>query len=207
MRSDSRSSESSCLYSFREFTILVYGLRLIFLRNKRILGKIRYFSIIPLFSYLLFMKKLLFFLVFLLPASSFATPDYSSVESEIFSFQKGFISELRNTLQITSSGVMQSGDMRISASFDVPYFGSGKVSLSADRYSITVDRKTGDSEIDYRGRVSFDVHGIDRSYHYTTDTYTTKPKEFSGYVDFSLLLTQVGKDAYIKLGRLDGALS
>ena len=110
-----------------------------------------------MFSYLLFMKKILLLLAFLLPLSSFAATDYSAIESEIFAFQKGLVSEIRNTLAITSSGVMQSGDMRMSASFRIPYFGSGKVSLSADRYSITVDRKTGNSDIDYRGRVSFEV--------------------------------------------------
>lgn len=153
------------------------------------------------------LRYLFLLLAFLFPISSFAANDYSAIESEIFTFQKGFISQLKDTLQITSSGIMQTGDMRMSASFRIPYFGSGKVSLSADRYSVIVDRKTGNSDIDYRGRVSFEVKWTDTSYNYDTDTYVTKPKEFSGYVDFEVMLTQVGKDAYIKLGALDGALS
>lgn len=90
------------------------------------------------------MKLRYFFLLlaFLFPISSFAANDYSAVESEIFAFQKGFISQLKDTLQITSSGIMQTGDMRISSSFRIPYFGSGKVTLSLDRYSITLDQKT-----------------------------------------------------------------
>lgn len=153
------------------------------------------------------LRYILCLLTFLLPVSSFAASNYTDVEREIFSFQKGLISEIRNTLQITSSGVMQSGDMRLSASFRIPYFGSGKVSLSVDRYNITVDRKTGDSDIDYRGRLTFEAKWTEKSYDYDTDAYVTKPKEFSGHLDFQIMLTQVRSDAYIRLGSLDGILS
>lgn len=61
--------------------------------------------------------------------------------------------------------------------------------------------------MEYRGRLAFDIHGTEQSYDYEKDVSTTTPREFSGHVDFSLVLTQVDRDVYMRLDSLDGALS
>lgn len=61
--------------------------------------------------------------------------------------------------------------------------------------------------MEYRGRLAFDIRGTEQSYDYEKDIFTTVPREFSGHVDFSFLLTRVDRDAYMRLDSLDGSLS
>lgn len=74
----------------------------------------------------------------------------------------------------------------------------GTLSLKLDPYTIVTDTKSGNSEMQYRGKIEFDV----KEKNTQDSTHFLK-----GYVDFDVSLTQAEGDMYIRLLSLDGTLS
>lgn len=84
---------------------------------------------------------------------------------------------------------------------------SGSVALDIDSYDITLDGRTGDASMKYRGQLTFRVETEKYEYDSTLDDYTKKLVPNTGRIGFDLELVTTSKYQYIKLVGLSGTFS
>jgi hypothetical protein len=136
-----------------------------------------------------------------------AASQYETIDREIFALQKSFVSDTARTLQIDSmSGTRQTGSMILSTRIDTAS-ASGSISLTLDPYSMTVDGKSGNSDMQYRGRVVYDIRSSDYRYDTSKDEYREIPIRVTGHINFEVSLIQADGHVYMRLSSIDGVLT
>lgn len=133
---------------------------------------------------------------------------YSDVENQIFTIQKGFIRDIRTTLQIDlAKGVKQSGKMSFKTKINSPE-ASGGVNVQFEEYQTLYDAKSKNVEVSYRGYMEIEVHGSDYDYDsYNEETYTYKkiPFDFYATINFDAKAIVLSDGTtYVKLVKFDG---